>query len=120
MRAGLFCTTAVKHLIGHPLVVRCGQTACSATSSQQGGVVIDDAIEAREAPDRGRPEPCREQAQAQRSLIANLQTQAQMDTANIMARYGTRLRRWPLPAWARRRRRSRKPAAGSLGSKGMF
>jgi len=30
------------------------------------------------------------QAQAQRSLIANLQTQAQMDTANIMARYGTK------------------------------
>ena len=30
------------------------------------------------------------QAQAQRALIANLQTQAQMDTANIMARYGTK------------------------------
>ena len=30
-----------------------------------------------------------QQAQAQRSLITNLQTQAQMDTANIMARYGT-------------------------------
>jgi hypothetical protein len=29
-----------------------------------------------------------QQAQAQRSLIANLQTQAQMDTANIMTRYG--------------------------------
>jgi len=30
------------------------------------------------------------QAQAQRSLISNLQNQAQIDTASIMARYGTR------------------------------
>lgn len=30
------------------------------------------------------------QAQAQRSLIANLQTQAQIDTASIMARFGTK------------------------------
>ena len=29
-----------------------------------------------------------QQAQAQRSLIANLQTQAQMDTANILTRFG--------------------------------
>lgn len=32
-----------------------------------------------------------EQAQAQKSLVDNLQNQAQLDTANIMARYGTRL-----------------------------
>lgn len=32
-----------------------------------------------------------QQAQAQRSLIDNLQTQAQLDTANIMARFGTKL-----------------------------
>lgn len=31
-----------------------------------------------------------QQAQAQRSLITNLQNQAQIDTANIMARFGTR------------------------------
>jgi hypothetical protein len=30
-----------------------------------------------------------EQERAQRSLVNNLQTQAQMDTANIMTRYGT-------------------------------
>ena len=30
-----------------------------------------------------------EQAKAQRSLVDNLQVQAQMDTANIMARFGT-------------------------------
>jgi hypothetical protein len=35
------------------------------------------------------PNLAAEQAQAQRSLISNLQNQAQMDTANIMARYGT-------------------------------
>ena len=40
------------------------------------------------APD---PNLAAEQQQAQDSLIAGLQTQAQMDTANIMARYGTRL-----------------------------
>lgn len=32
-----------------------------------------------------------EQAQAQQTLVAGLQTQAQMDTANLMTRYGTRL-----------------------------
>jgi hypothetical protein len=32
-----------------------------------------------------------EQAQAQASLVANLQDQAQGDTASLMARYGTRL-----------------------------
>jgi hypothetical protein len=32
-----------------------------------------------------------EQAKAQRTLIDSLQTQAQMDTANIMARYGSRV-----------------------------
>lgn len=36
------------------------------------------------------PNLAAQQAQAQRSLISNLQTQAQMDTANILARYGTR------------------------------
>lgn len=37
------------------------------------------------------PNLAAEQAAAQRSLIAGLQTQTQIDTANIMARYGTRL-----------------------------
>ena len=32
-----------------------------------------------------------EQARAQSTLITNLQDQAQGDTANLMARYGTRL-----------------------------
>jgi hypothetical protein len=32
-----------------------------------------------------------EQEQAQKTLIDGLQTQAQMDTANLMTRYGTRL-----------------------------
>lgn len=37
------------------------------------------------------PNLAAQQAQAQRSLINNLQTQAQFDTANVMARYGTKL-----------------------------
>ena len=40
------------------------------------------------APD---PNLAAEQAQAQKSLIDNLQQQAQGDTAALMARYGTRL-----------------------------
>jgi hypothetical protein len=36
------------------------------------------------------PNLAAQQAQAQRSLIANLQSQAQIDTASIMARYGTK------------------------------
>jgi hypothetical protein len=32
-----------------------------------------------------------EQAQAQKTLIDNLQSEARGDTANLMARYGTRL-----------------------------
>lgn len=32
-----------------------------------------------------------EQQQAQNTLVAGLQTQAQMDTADLMSRYGTRL-----------------------------
>lgn len=32
-----------------------------------------------------------EQQQAQNTLVTNLQNQAQMDTANLMARYGTKL-----------------------------
>lgn len=36
------------------------------------------------------PNLAAQQAQAQRSLISNLQTQAQLDTANILARFGTR------------------------------
>jgi len=32
-----------------------------------------------------------EQARAQNTLVANLKTQAQSDTAALMARYGTRL-----------------------------
>jgi hypothetical protein len=35
------------------------------------------------------PNLAAEQSQAQRSLISGLQTQSQMDTANIMARFGT-------------------------------
>lgn len=37
------------------------------------------------------PNLAAEQAKAQNTLVANLQNQAQMDTANIMARYGTHL-----------------------------
>jgi hypothetical protein len=40
------------------------------------------------APD---PNLAAEQAQAQKTLIDNLQAQAQGDTASLMARYGTRL-----------------------------
>ena len=40
------------------------------------------------APD---PNLATEQAQAQKTLIDNLQVQAQGDTADLMARYGTRL-----------------------------
>lgn len=32
-----------------------------------------------------------EQAQAQSTLISNLQTQAQLDTADLMTRFGTKL-----------------------------
>jgi hypothetical protein len=32
-----------------------------------------------------------EQQQAQNTLVSGLQTQAQMDTASLMSRYGTRL-----------------------------
>lgn len=37
------------------------------------------------------PNLAAEQAQAQNTLVASLQTQAQLDTSNIMARYGTKL-----------------------------
>jgi hypothetical protein len=37
------------------------------------------------------PNLATEQAQAQATLISNLQTTAQGDTASLMARYGTRL-----------------------------
>jgi hypothetical protein len=37
------------------------------------------------------PNLAAEQQQAQNTLVANLQTQAQGDTASLMARYGTRL-----------------------------
>jgi hypothetical protein len=37
------------------------------------------------------PNLAAEQAQAQQTLVAGLQTQAQLDTSNIMTRYGTRL-----------------------------
>lgn len=37
------------------------------------------------------PNLATEQAQAQNTLIAGLQQQAQGDTASLMARYGTRL-----------------------------
>lgn len=37
------------------------------------------------------PNLAAEQAQAQNTLVTNLQTQAQGDTASLMARYGTRL-----------------------------
>ena len=40
------------------------------------------------APD---PNLAAEQQQAQNDLIGSLQTETQMDTANIMSRYGTRL-----------------------------
>jgi hypothetical protein len=40
------------------------------------------------APD---PNLAAEQAQAQKTLIDSLQTQAQADTANLMTRYGTKL-----------------------------
>lgn len=37
------------------------------------------------------PNLAAEQQQAQNSLVNNLQSQAQIDTANLMTRYGTRL-----------------------------
>jgi hypothetical protein len=37
------------------------------------------------------PNLAAEQAQAQNTLVNNLQTQASGDTASLMARYGTRL-----------------------------
>jgi hypothetical protein len=37
------------------------------------------------------PNLAAEQQQAQNTLVAGLQTQAQGDTASLMARYGTRL-----------------------------
>ena len=37
------------------------------------------------------PNLAAEQAQAQKTLIDSLQSQAQADTANLMTRYGTRL-----------------------------
>lgn len=37
------------------------------------------------------PNLAAEQAQAQKTLVDNLQTQAQGDTASLMARFGTRL-----------------------------
>lgn len=37
------------------------------------------------------PNLATEQQQAHAALVSNLQTQAQADTANLMARYGTRL-----------------------------
>lgn len=37
------------------------------------------------------PNLATEQAQAQKTLIDGLQTQAQMDTANLLSRYGQRL-----------------------------
>jgi hypothetical protein len=91
--AGLFCTTAIKHLIGAALRAlrpdasvpppRRTRWSCSATmEAEKPQIAVDPNLAA-------------EQAQAQRTLVDSLQTQAQMDTANIMARYGT-------PAGARR------------------
>jgi hypothetical protein len=37
------------------------------------------------------PNLAADQARAQQTLISSLQTEAQFDTANLMARYGTRL-----------------------------
>jgi hypothetical protein len=37
------------------------------------------------------PNLAAEQQQAQQKLVANLQTEAQIDTANVMSRFGTRL-----------------------------
>ena len=37
------------------------------------------------------PNLAAEQARAQSTLVANLQNEAQLDTANIMARFGTRM-----------------------------
>jgi hypothetical protein len=42
----------------------------------------------QQAPD---PNLAAEQAQAQKALITGLQTQAQSDTASLMARFGTKL-----------------------------
>jgi hypothetical protein len=55
MRLGMFCTTAVAHLIGvRSRALRPDRLFRHLVAA--GGVVIDDAV--REAPDRGRPEPC--------------------------------------------------------------
>jgi hypothetical protein len=56
MRWGLFCTTAVAHLVGLGCVaVR--PDALYRQMVKAGGVVRDDAS-SRETQDRGRPEPC--------------------------------------------------------------
>src|SRR5258705_3753280 len=56
MRAGLFCTIAIKHLIGvRSSALRPDRLFRHLVA--QGGEVLDDAA-GRETPDRGRPELC--------------------------------------------------------------
>jgi hypothetical protein len=66
--------------------VRCGLIACSAISSRK--VELLPTMEAEKPQIVEDPNLAAEQERAQRSLINNLQTQAQMDTANIMTRFG--------------------------------
>lgn len=47
-----------------------------------------ESKKAEQAPD---PELAAEQARAEKALITGLQTQAQSDTASLMARFGTKL-----------------------------
>lgn len=56
MRLGMFCTTAIAHLVGiRSSALRPDRLFRHLVAA--GGVVIDDA--SRQATDRGRPEPCR-------------------------------------------------------------
>lgn len=69
--------------------MRCGLTGCFVISSRQ--VEQYATMQADEPKIETDPNLAAEQAAAQRSLITGLQNQTQLDTANIMARYGTRL-----------------------------
>jgi hypothetical protein len=69
--------------------VRCGPTVCSATSSHK--VELFWTMEAEKPQIAEDPNLAAEQARAQRTLVDSLQSQAQLDTANIMARFGSRM-----------------------------
>ena len=61
-------------------------------SGERKVVGVNAYVSAHEEPyEPLRVDPAIEQQQAQNSLVTNLQSQAQLDTANLMTRYGTRL-----------------------------